>query len=83
MKTGQVWPDTPRFVAITKGLCVYVDGLRSCVTKKKKEEKLTRIFSSEVNWPVCTEKDNRIGLSDIVWNQPPPMSFAKHTEHEE
>ncbi len=37
---------------------------------------------SVVTWPVCTEVDKRIGLSDIVWNQP-PVSVAKHAEHAE
>ena len=40
------------------------------------------MFSSEVTWPVCTEKDKRIGKSDIVSSQP-PVSVAEHAEHEE
>ena len=40
------------------------------------------MFSSKVNWPVCTEKDKRISQSDIISNQP-PMSVAKHAEHAE
>ncbi len=70
----------PGFTGAAVGSLIFVHLLEH--TKMHQHKVALSMFSGQVTWPDCTEKDKRISWSDIVLNQS-PMSVAKHAEHAE